>query len=88
MEQKKYYSYWKTNCYKKPLHLQLINFLPKLITVKKNMMEIFQELELNFVHVCQATSVMSDSATLWTVDSSGKNTRVGCHVLFQGIVLT
>ena len=52
------------------------------------MMEIFQELELNFVHVCQATSVMSDSATLWTVDSSGKNTRVGCHVLFQGIVLS
>ena len=52
------------------------------------MMEIFQQLELNFVHVCQATSVTSDSATLWTVDSSGKNTRVGCHVLLQGIVLS
>ena len=61
MEQKKCYSYWKTNYYKKPLHLQFINFLPKLITVKKNMMETSLELELNFVHVCQVTSVMSNS---------------------------
>ena len=41
-------------------------------------------------------SVVSDSETLWTVahqapcpwDSPGKNTRVGCHALFQGIFPT
>ena len=40
-------------------------------------------------------SVMSYSATPWTVDCqipawnfSGKNTRVGCHFLFQGIFPT
>ena len=40
-------------------------------------------------------SVMSDSVTTWTIacfsvhgDSPGKNTRVGCHALLQGIFLT
>ena len=41
-------------------------------------------------------SVMSDSATPWTVafqaplsvDSPGKNTGVGCHFLLQGIFPT
>ena len=41
-------------------------------------------------------SVMFDSATLWTVahqaplpmDSPGKNTRVGCHFLLQGMFPT
>ena len=42
-------------------------------------------------------TVMSDSATPWTVQPirllypwgfSGKNTRVGCHLLLQGIFLT
>ena len=44
----------------------------------------------------QGASVVSDSATLWTIacqapsswDSPGKNTGVGCHVLFQGIFPT
>ena len=43
-----------------------------------------------------ARSVVSDSATPWTVpsrllcpwDSPGKNTGVGCHFLFQGIFPT
>ena len=41
-------------------------------------------------------SVVSDSVTSWTValqaplsmEFSGKNTRVGCHFLLQGIFLT
>ena len=40
-------------------------------------------------------SVMSDSVTTWTIacfsvhgDSPGKNTRVGCHALLQGIFPT
>ena len=47
------------------------------------------------VHACLVTSVLSDSATLWTVArqaplsiSPGKNTGVGCHALLQGIFLT
>ena len=45
-----------------------------------------------YVCVCP---VMSDSATPWTVtrllclwDFPGKNTRVGCHFLLQGILQT
>ena len=42
-----------------------------------------------YMHACSVTSVVSDSATLWTIahqaplswDSPGKNTRVGCHSL-------
>ena len=46
------------------------------------------------VHVCQATSVKSDSATLWTIeptklfcpwDSPGKDPGIGCHALFKVI---
>ena len=43
---------------------------------------------------CYVTSVVSDSATLWTItyqappSVAGKNTRVSCHDLLQGIVLT
>ena len=45
--------------------------------------------------MCVSCSVVSDSATLWTVacqappsmDSPGKNTGVGNHFLFQGINL-
>ena len=48
------------------------------------------------VSVCSVASVVSDSATLWTIacqapsswDSPGKNIGVGCHVLFQGIFPT
>ena len=47
------------------------------------------------VRACLVTSVLSDSATLWTVArqaplsiSPGKNTGVGCHALLQGIFLT
>ena len=45
------------------------------------------------VHMCQVTSVTSDSVTLWTVSPPGssvheilpgKNTGVGCHALLQG----
>ena len=46
----------------------------------------------NYVLSC---SVMSDSVTTWTIvcfsvhgDSPGKNTRVGCHALLQGIFPT
>ena len=46
--------------------------------------------------VCQVILVTYDSATLWTVPtgllcpwaSPGKNTRVGCHALLQGILPT
>ena len=47
--------------------------------------------------VCAVCSVVSDSVTPWTVestrllclwDSPGKNTGVGCHFLLQGIFLT
>ena len=46
------------------------------------------------MHVCSAASIMSDSLhhyglqlakLLCTWDSPGKNIRVGCHVLLQGI---
>ena len=48
------------------------------------------------MHAFEVTSVVSDSATLWTVarqvpcpwDSPGKDTGVGCHALLQGIFLT
>ena len=48
------------------------------------------------VCVCASRSVVSDSATPWTVagqaplpmDSPGKNTGVGSHSLLQGIFLT
>ena len=46
--------------------------------------------------VCVSRSVVSDCLRPWTVahqaslsmDSPGKNTRVGCCALFQGIFLT
>ena len=49
-----------------------------------------------YVRACSVASVMSDSATQWTVThqlplsmgSPGKNTGVGCHALLQGIFLT
>ena len=46
----------------------------------------------NAVYVCQVTSVVSNSATLWTVahqdplwDFPSKNTGPGSHFLLQGI---
>ena len=44
-------------------------------------------------HACYVASVVSNSATLWTVarcplDSSSKNAGVGCHALLWGIFLT
>ena len=52
---------------------------------------------LAHVHACQVTSVLSDSLRPYGLqsarllcpwDSPGKNTGVGCCVLFQGIFLT
>ena len=49
--------------------------------------------ETHYTCMCSC-SVMSDSATPWTVgffvhgDSPGKNTRMGCHALLQGIFPT
>ena len=49
------------------------------------------------VHMCQVTSVVSDSLQVYGLqptrllcpwDSPGKNTGVGCHALLQGIFLT
>ena len=57
-------------------------------------LNVFTYLINSSVHVCQVTSVMSDSLQphgleparlLYPRDSPGKNTGVGCHALLQGI---
>ena len=55
------------------------------------------KLNIDLPYINISRSVMPDSATQWTIarqaplypwNSLGKNTRVGCHFLPQGIVQT